>query len=140
MKKVRESKKRTRTHKVAISGSNHFTDYDLLKETIDQLYDSFLVKHNVTIEIISGADVGAESLGECYAREKGYKLTVIPSNWIDHGSEAKQIRNMKIAEYADNLVVFSLGPSSGPANVSRDTANIIEVARKNNVNCHIYRF
>jgi hypothetical protein len=140
VKKVRESKKRTRAHKVAISGSNDFTDYDLLKETIDRLFDSFLVKHNLTIEIISGADVGAESLGECYAREKGYKLTVIPLNWIDHGSEAKQIRNMKIAEYADDLVVFSLGPSSGPSHVSRDTANIIEVAQKNNVMCHVYRF
>jgi hypothetical protein len=47
---------------------------------------------------------------------------------------------MKIAEYADDLVVFSLGPSSGPSHVSRDTANIIEVAQKNNVMCHVYRF
>ena len=63
--------------KVIIAGSRDFADYGLLKAYCDLL----LSKQN-DVEIVSGGAKGADTLGERYAKEKGYKLTIFEANWI----------------------------------------------------------
>ena len=117
--------------KIIIAGSRNYSDYEFIKETMDRLYDSFLVKHEASIEIISGGAYGADYLGERYAHEKGYKLTVMPALWNEHGKAAGPIRNEQMAIYADHLVAFPLGTSKG-------TEDMIKVAKKHKLNTHVF--
>ncbi len=78
--------------KIIIAGSRDFDDYDLLREKCD------LILSNIkTVEIVSGQARGADSLGEKYAKEKGYKLKLFPADW-SQGKMAGMIRNKQMAE------------------------------------------
>lgn len=72
--------------KVIIAGSRTFNDYELLRTKMDVILKN--VKE--PIEILSGGQrtydwgtgefFGADYLGERYAGEKGYKLSVHPAD------------------------------------------------------------
>lgn len=92
--------------RVAIVGSRGFNNYDLLKETMDQL--------EVTpTEIISGGAVGADQLGERWAKEKGIQTKIFYPDWKLHGKSAGYIRNKEIINNCDYCVAFWDGSSKG---------------------------
>ncbi len=101
-------------YKVIIAGSRDFTDYPLLCSVADQTLAGM-----EDIEIVSGGARGADALGEQYARERGYALKVFPAEWKKWGAAAGPIRNGQMAGYADALIAFWDGSSSGTRDMIR---------------------
>lgn len=99
--------------RVIIAGSRGFDNYDLLCAYADYK----LSKITDEIEIVSGGAKGADQLGERYAKERGYSLRVFPAEWDIYGKRAGYLRNVKMAEYADALLVFWDGESRGTKNM-----------------------
>jgi Protein of unknown function (DUF2493). len=114
--------------KVIIAGGRKFNDYSLLSSVCDHM-----LQNQEEIEIVSGTAGGADRLGERYAEEKGYKLTKFPADWEKFGKGAGYIRNKQMAEYADALIVFWDGESSG-------TKHMINLAKKEGIKVKIVRY
>lgn len=111
--------------KVIIAGGRTFRNYKLLKEKCDNI-----LKGIEDIEIVSGGAKGADKLGERYAKEMGYKVTVFPADWDKHGKAAGMIRNAEMGKYADALIAFVWKESIG-------TRGMISIARAKNLKCRI---
>lgn len=94
--------------KLIVAGGRDFNDYDLLKSKLDKL-----LSNKTHVEIVSGKARGADSLGEKYAKEKGYKIKEFPADWGKYGRAAGYIRNKEMAEYADGCLCFWDGKSKG---------------------------
>jgi len=45
-------------------------------------------------------------LGESYAKENNYKLTIFPANWDKFGKRAGYLRNEEMSDYADAVIAF----------------------------------
>jgi len=137
-------------YKVIIAGTRSFTDYDLLVKTMDKLLKNKIdiAKPDKDIEIISGKASGADSLGEKYARQKGFGLKEFPADWKNISVEkcvvkenkygkyntlAGTNRNKQMADYADACVVFWDGKSSG-------SKNMIELARGRGIPVRTIRY
>ncbi len=80
--------------KVLVIGSRGFDDYELLKETLDDL-----LSNASDIEIVSGGAKGADSLAERYAKEKGCSCRVFPAEWSKYGKSAGYLRNAEMHRY-----------------------------------------
>jgi len=103
--------------KVIIAGSRSFQDYSTLKTYADFKLSNI----KDTIEIVSGGAKGADSLGERYAKEKGYLLKIFLADWEQYGKAAGYLRNVQMAEYANALIAFWDGKSRG-------TMHMIQIA------------
>lgn len=114
--------------KVIIAGSRTFNNYEILLKACD-----FYLKKTTDIEIVSGGAKGADELGERYAEERGYLIKRFPADWNKHGKSAGYIRNGLMAHYSDALIAFWDGKSKG-------TKNMIEQAKKNNLNIKIFNY
>jgi hypothetical protein len=95
------------TFKVILAGGREFYDYDMFKYKVD-----FLLQSKANIEIVSGGAMGADSLAEKYAKEKGYKLTVIKADW-NLGKVGGPLRNSEMVAYSDAAIFFWDGVSRG---------------------------
>lgn len=104
--------------KVIIAGTRTFKDYDLLCSYADYM----LSQVKEPIEIVSGHAQGADALGERYAQERGYKLTIFAADWNKYGKAAGPRRNLQMAEYANALLAYWDGKSRG-------TKNMIDIAK-----------
>ena len=104
--------------KVIIAGSRDFSNYDLLKEKCD-----YYLQNQKEIEIVSGVARGADTLGEKYAKEKGFPIKQFRADWFLFGRNAGFQRNIEMSEYADALIAFWDKKSSG-------TKHMIETAKK----------
>lgn len=111
--------------KVIIAGSRDFNNFSKLKSVCD-----FLLKNFEKVTIVSGGAKGADSLGEEYAKLKGFKLKVYKADWKKYGKGAGIIRNKEMAKNADMLIVFWDGKSKG-------TANMISLAEEANLQVNI---
>ena len=71
--------------RVIIAGGRDFDDYGSLKNFCNDVFLDFLnldpIDSNSSIEIVSGNAKGADSLGERYSIEYGFKLTKFPADW-----------------------------------------------------------
>lgn len=115
--------------KVIIAGSRKFRKYSFVKEKLDKVFSNLDPNE---IEIVSGTASGIDRLGERYAKEKGYQLTLFPCRWNLYGKSAGPYRNLEMAKYADALVAFYDGSSPG-------TTNMINTARKLNLKIRIIK-
>jgi hypothetical protein len=104
--------------RVIIAGSRDFEDYDLLCRTCDKI-----LSLQSDIQVVCGMARGADTLGEDYAKSKGYKVIPYPANWKAYGLGAGHIRNEEMAKNADALIAFWDGKSNG-------TRGMIELAKK----------
>ncbi len=111
--------------KVIIAGSRDFTDYSLLCSFADQVLSGC-----GETEIVSGGARGADSMGERYARDRGYGLKVFPAEWKKWGRAAGPIRNGQMADYADVLIAFWDGQSTG-------TRDMIRKAEEKGLRVHV---
>ena len=105
--------------KVIIAGTRTFNNYDLLCSYADYM----LSQVKEPIEIVSGHAQGADALGERYAQERGYKLTIFAADWAKYGRAAGPKRNLQMAEYANALLAYWDGKCRG-------TKNIIELVKE----------
>jgi hypothetical protein len=107
--------------KIIVAGGRDFQKWDLLKETLDDY-----LKDVGNPEIVSGAARGADTLAVKYAKLNNIPFVLFPAKWDIHGKAAGPIRNTEMAKYANRLVCFWDQKSKG-------TKNMIETARKNNL-------
>ena len=118
-------------YRVIIAGGRDFNDYDRLKRKADSL---LTVKARTSdIVIVSGHAKGADTLGERYAKEKGFGLELYPADWEAHGKAAGVMRNKRMAEVADALIAFWDGQSRG-------TWNMIEEAEARKLPIRVIRY
>ena len=68
-------------------------------------------------EIISGGAKGVDSCIEEYAKNNGIKMTVILPEYNLYGRAAPIVRNKKIVDLADKIIVFWDGQSKGSLSV-----------------------
>ena len=113
--------------KVIIAGSRDFYDYDLLEEECNEI-----LKGKDDVEVVSGRAIGADMLGELYAKENNHTVKHFPADWNKHGKGAGFIRNGEMANYANKLIAFWDGESNG-------TKHMIETAQKKGIKTHIIR-
>ena len=117
--------------RVIIAGGRDFTDYNLLRSTMDALLRNKLRKEKIVV--ICGMAKGADMLGARYAKERGYHVRYFPAEWDKLGKCAGIIRNEEMAQNADALVAFWDGSSHG-------TKNMIETAERYNLAVRIKRY
>lgn len=105
--------------RVIIAGGRDFDDYDMLVKTMD------MVLQNITdeIQVVCGMASGADTLGERYAKERGYKIAYFPADWKKYGRAAGFNRNQEMAKNADALVAFWDGKSKG-------TKHMLDIAQR----------
>ena len=115
--------------RVIVAGGRDFSDYDLLKNTMDMLLSNI----SDEITIVCGMANGADSLGEKYALQNGYKVSYFPAQWGEYGNAAGFIRNDKMAKNADALVAFWNGKSRG-------TKHMIQTAKRYGLKIRIKRY
>lgn len=108
--------------KVIIAGSRNIDDYKLVVDTI--------IKSGYTItEVVSGAAIGVDRLGERWAIANGVPVKQMPADWHTYGKTAGPHRNRAMAEYADAAIIIWDGESRG-------TRNMIEnMIRRNKPYC-----
>jgi len=104
--------------KIIVAGGRNFTDYAMLKEKLDFLFQN-IDKGNLVI--ISGMAKGADTLAIQYAKEKNISLIQMPADWNTYRKSAGFKRNIAMAQIADGLVAFWDGKSHG-------TGHMIKIA------------
>jgi hypothetical protein len=115
--------------KVIVAGTRDFNNYHLLKMKLDKILS------NITddIIIVSGKAKGADTLGEKYAKEKGYQIAEFPADWEKFGRSAGYKRNVQMAEYADACVCFWDGRSPG-------TKHMINIANQYKLQIRVVKY
>ena len=117
--------------RVIIAGTRSFNDYDLLRDSCNNLLSEKQRTH--TVVVISGTARGADQMGERYARERGFQLRRFPADWEQYGKSAGHIRNAKMADNADALIAFWDGESKG-------TKNMIDNARRKGLALRVIQY
>ena len=115
--------------RVIIAGGRDFQDYPLLCQTMDRL----LTNIHDEIVIVCGKARGADSLGEQYAKDRGYTIHSFPADWKKYGRSAGFVRNKEMVKNADALVAFWDGQSHG-------TKHMIELAYQQEIKVRIKRY
>ena len=81
-------------------------------------------------EIVSGGAVGVDACAASYARRNGMRLTEFLPQYERYGRATPIVRNKKIVDYADRIVVFWDGRSKG-------TLSVIRYAQKQKKECRV---
>lgn len=119
-------------YRMIVAGGRDFSDEKYLAESLDSLREEY-----IDIEIVSGHASGADSLAEEYAKRLGIALKIFPADWKRYGRAAGPIRNKQMLEYIMEgnplIAAFWDGKSKG-------TKNMIEQARKADVECRVFRY
>lgn len=131
-------------YKVIVAGGRNFNNYTLLTRSLE-----FYFRKRDDIEIVSGTASGADSLGERFAREKGFLIKQFPAQWSNfqdkplseigqnsygkYWKKAGYARNEEMAKYANALVAFW-------DNKSRGTKHMIDLANKYNLAVRIVSY
>ncbi len=103
--------------RVVIAGCRDYENYEEAKAYIDYCISE--IKNIYTLIFISGGCRGADSLGERYALENGYKIERYPAEWNKYGKSAGPKRNEKMAKIADYIICFWDGKSKGTKSMVR---------------------
>lgn len=106
--------------KVIISGGRDFENYALLKFKCNAILKDI----NDEIQIVSGGSKGADTLGERYAKDKGFICKRFEAEWDKNGKAAGPIRNEEMAKYADYLIAFWNGKSIGTKSMISKAQNV----------------
>jgi predicted Rossmann fold nucleotide-binding protein DprA/Smf involved in DNA uptake len=114
--------------KVIIAGSREFSNFQLMFAKCEEILGDA-----EQVEIVSGTARGADKMGEHYASLKGFKVKQFPADWNKFGKAAGHIRNKEMAGYADMLIAFWDGISSG-------TSSMINLAKENGLDVHVIRY
>jgi len=79
------------------------------------IYDitEVLDSHPEITEVVSGLAKGPDTLGKLWAKERGIPVKEFPADWDTFGRKAGPLRNTQMGDYADQLIAFWDGNSSG---------------------------
>ena len=112
------------SYHVLVCGGRHFNDYELLKQTLDNLGVNI-------VQIISGHAVGADSLAETYALKHNIPVRTFPAKWHIYGKSAGPIRNKEMIDYLnkfENKMVVGFVSDD-----TKGTRNTLDLAKKKNI-------
>jgi hypothetical protein len=114
---------------IAICGPRHWYNYELLKETLDELVSS-----NDTL--FTGGATGTDQMAERYSREcLGKEPFVKEAEWSKYGLSAGPYRNSWIANRVQKCIAFQ------PSNLStKGTQDMVKKCRQAGVPVHIVRY
>jgi len=115
--------------KVIIAGGRDFNNYELLKQKCDY-YLQFIEDE---VMIISGCAIGADTLGEQYAKERNLKIDSHPANWDKYGKSAGYRRNKEMVDIASAAICFWDGKSKG-------TKHTINLCKEKGIPCKIVKY
>lgn len=113
---------------VIIAGGRDFNDYKKLCRSCDRV-----LLNQTDIEIVSGCANGADSLGERYAKERGYRISKFHADWDTYGKSAGYIRNEQMARYSQGLIAFWNKKSRG-------TKHMIDLAKKYDLKVRVVHY
>lgn len=113
--------------KIVVAGTRSFNNYKMMCDVLDKMN---LSKNDC---IISGCAMGADWLGEKYAKEHGLKLERYPAKWGLYGKSAGYIRNQEMGDVCDKGVVFWNGTSRG-------SKHMIDILHKLDKPCEIVMY
>ena len=103
-------------------------NYELLKSKLD-----LLLRNKKNVVIISGFAIGADKLGERYAKERNLELIRMPAKWNKFDKMAGYIRNVEMAKVANACVVFWDGSSKG-------SKHMIDTAERYNLELRVIKY
>ena len=130
---------------IAIVGGRDFNDYKLMKKSVMDLcltkrYNPSKVKAgqineraDLSVTIVSGGAVGADTLAEQFAKEFGFKTLIFKPDWEKNGKSAGFKRNKDIVNNAD--IIFAFWDEN-----SKGTADTIKFATEQKKELHIIKY
>ena len=113
----------SKEYRLVVAGCRDYNDYSVASVEIEKHIKK--CDANCSVIIVSGCAEGADKLGERYATEHHLNIERYPAEWDKYGKSAGPIRNERMAEVADGVLVFWDGKSRG-------TKNMIENSKKAN--------
>lgn len=114
--------------RILVCGGRHFNDYDLLENTINGVIAENGCEN---IEIVSGHCVGADRLGELYAKKHNAQVKIFPAEWKKYGKRAGPMRNKQMVDYISdfkNKIVVAFVRAN-----TKGTRNTISLAKRANI-------
>lgn len=111
--------------KVVICGGRTLRDMQLVRDAIKA--SGFTIT-----EVVSGTQLGADTLGKQWADENGIPVKPFPPDWQRYGTSAGPIRNQQMGDYCDAVIAIWNGKSTG-------TKSMIGIARKKNKPLYIHK-
>lgn len=114
--------------KLAIVGSRTFTNYNVLEKFI---LDNINIQ-NIE-QIISGGAIGADKLGEVFAKKYSIPTIIFKPDWNLYGKKAGFLRNNDIIGACDTVIAFWDGESKG----TKHSIDISKEMGKNVIICRI---
>ena len=129
--------------RVIVAGGRDFNDKYLMEDNLmEWILDTYLknlhIDEKVVLEFITGKARGADTLGEKFAKEHGYKVKEFPADWNRYGKSAGYIRNKQMAEYAaesNHGVLFAFWDGK-----SKGTKSMIDLATKYGLEVNIINY
>jgi len=106
-------------NRIAVVGSRSFRNYAQLCSALD----SILYRGD---SIVSGGAIGADSMAQRYAKDRGFRIDIIYPDYAHYGRGAAFIRNKEIVEHSDRVLAFYAKGKYQQGG----TANTAEWARK----------
>lgn len=92
--------------KLAVIGSRGFDNYELVEQVLSDYKDKVSL-------VISGGAIGADTLGEQWAKNNNINTVIYPADWVKYGKRAGFVRNNDIIYSCDVCVAFWDGESRG---------------------------
>lgn len=115
--------------RIIIAGSRNYDNTEDFFRRMDSIPDSAPWFLDIT-EVVSGTARGTDTMGEFWADHFYIPVKRFPANWEKFGRSAGPRRNGEMAQYADGLVAFWDGLSSG-------TRSMIDLAKGRGLKVHI---
>jgi YspA, cpYpsA-related SLOG family len=100
--------------KAIVCGWRDFKDWRFLSATLDALHADTPFDR-----IATGAQQGADTLAEIWARRRGIRLELYHALWRTHGDAAGPIRNQKMLDDEHPDVVIAFPGGRGTADMVR---------------------
>lgn len=85
--------------RLAVIGNRDYTNYRQLRDYLDRICER-------GDTLVSGGAIGADSLAQRYARERGLSILIIYPDYAHEGRGAAFARNKRIVENADRVLAF----------------------------------
>lgn len=110
--------------KTIIAGSRTVDWYTDLEEALVSC------PFNISV-VISGCAVGADRLGEQYARINKLPILFFPADWDMYGKQAGYLRNEEMAGHAEAVLILWDGNSKG-------SHHMMDIAKRDGLPLHMH--
>jgi len=84
--------------RIAIIGGRNFNDYELIDKTLEPYLNRIRC-------VVSGGAIGADSLGERWAKNNNVDTLIFLPDWKKYGKSAGYIRNKDIVSNSDIILL-----------------------------------